>query len=138
MSALSNDSLMRSLPEVSRTTGIPMPVVLRLANEHPKEVPSSGSGSQRFFPASAVPVLLALYRSSDAPRVEHRSALLTITRQRQEKSPAADGQPVESRKFSQSALGRRIDGLERRQQKMIGALDELLERLRGSWWAGSG
>lgn len=133
MAVAANDSLMRSLPEVSKTTGIPMPIVLRLANEHPKEVPSMGSGSQRFFPEGVVPVLLALYRKSDAPRNEHRPVLLTIARQKREKREAADRQPVEPEKVASSALARRLDGLEGRQLRIIGVLEELLARLRDPW-----
>lgn len=43
---LDNDALMRSLPELARETGIPMPVILPLKREHPEELPSIGLGVQ--------------------------------------------------------------------------------------------
>lgn len=130
---------MRSLPEVSKTTGIPMPTILRLANQHPEKVPSVGSGSQRSFPVGAVPALLALYRSLDGPREEHRPPLLTIARQRQEQNEAAErsAAPGESTQDqdapAESALAFRLKALENRQVGIMEALEELLERLRGSW-----
>lgn len=136
----SEDSLMRSLPEVSKETGIPMPLILRLANQHPDKIPSSGSGSQRFFPVGVVPVLLALYRRLDAPRDERRTPLLTIARRRQEqreaveRTSAPDKSAQDQDTPAESALALRLDGLEDKQVRIMEALEEIPESLRGPWF----
>jgi len=82
---------MFSLPELSRVTGVPMPIILRLSQEHPRELPAVGSGSQVFFPAGVIPTLQRLYgeeRCAQPSAGEHRRGLFTLSRARKEQAEA--------------------------------------------------
>jgi hypothetical protein len=129
-----NDSLMRSLPELSKETGIPMPVILRLTRQHPNVIPSLGSGSQRSFPHGVVPTLLALYQEmGTSGGTDHRhAALITIGRRMRERRVAAEVETEEVSKRTAALLALRLAELEGRQRKISKQLHELLEYLRDS------
>lgn len=61
-SGTENDTLMRSLPQLARETGILMPVIVRLKREHPEGIPFIGSGSQQWSPVGVIPVVLERYQ----------------------------------------------------------------------------
>jgi hypothetical protein len=131
---MSNDALMRSLPEVSMETGIPMPVILRLARQHPNAIPSLGSGSQRSFPHGVMPALLALYYEMGASsRTDHRhGALFTIGRRMRERQVTTQVLREGSPSRPAAPLVLRLAELEGRQRTISQQLHELLEYLRAS------
>lgn len=130
----SNETPMRSLPELSKETGIPMPVILRLARQYPNVIPSSGSGSQRSFPHDVVPALLALYHEMGASgHTDHRhAALFTIGRRMRERQVAVEEETEEVSKPVSSPLALRLTELEGRQKTILQQLGELLVELRQS------
>ena len=64
-----NDDRMRTLIEVSRASGIPMPEIARLQREHPEELPAVAVGAALFFPEGIVPTVQALAEAEKADRV---------------------------------------------------------------------
>lgn len=126
---------MQSLPELSRETGIPMPLILRLANQHPNVIPSIGSGSQRSFPHGVVPALLALYHDmGTSGRTDHRhAALFTIGRRMRERRVAAEAEAEDASKRLAPSLALRLGELEGRQRK-ISTL--ATHRTNAAWKAG--
>lgn len=131
---LSNDASMRSLPELSKETGVPMPVILRLTRQHPTAIPSLGSGSQRSFPHDVVPTVLALYHEMGASgRTDHRhAALFTIGRHMRERPVTAQVPCEETYERTRARLVLRLAELEGRQQKISQQLHKVLEHLRDS------
>ena len=158
---LDNDDRMRSLIEVSRETGIPMPTILRLRREHPDRVPSVPMGAAHFFPEGAIAELRALAEAEGArgggPQVGSRG-LFSLSRRRRESeredrpasapertvsrpepAPAAHALPKKAAPprprsaptASDAALARRLEVLEARQR-------ELTAELEGRGAAGSG
>lgn len=85
----SSDEPSLTLREVSRSTGIPMPTLLRYKREQPKRVPSSGSGSQQRFPEAAVAAFLEIHGEENpaTPQRGRRLGLLSLTRQKRDVPP---------------------------------------------------
>lgn len=137
-----NDALMRSLPELSRETGIPMPLILRFKREHPEKLPSVGSGSQQSFPEGVIPTLLALYEEEFGarPGLEGaRRGLLSLVRVRQERTPDPVPAPQESEPESKDlaaselqdeSLALRLKRLEERQRKLTAEIKAVIKILR--------
>jgi hypothetical protein len=64
-----NDDRMRTLIEVSRASGIPMPEIARLQREHPEELPAVAVGAALFFPEGIIPTVQALAEAEKADRI---------------------------------------------------------------------
>jgi len=152
-----NDDRMRSLIEVSRETGIPMPVILRLQREHPDRVPSVGVGSGQFFPEGVIGEIRALAEAEgvSAGRGDGQGrALLSLPRRRPAPgaAPAAASVPASptppdppdpegrrgrrrtSRTDSDTAaLARRLERLEEAQRRLTEELARVLVEVRRPW-----
>jgi len=82
---------MLSLPELCRLAGVPMPMILRLSRENPRELPSVGSGSQLSFPEGVVPTLRKLFAGEREARgigTEEHHRLFTLSKARREREKA--------------------------------------------------
>lgn len=141
-----NDTLMRSLPELSRETGIPMPVILRLKRENPEEIPSVGAGSQQFFPEGVAPILRGLYLAEerDGALTETVRPLRSIARRRQEavelsrqlQREAGDGRgstEITPEDQENRALAAKLTALERSQLALAGEVRRLLQEIKEPW-----
>lgn len=141
-----NDALMRSLPELAKETGIPMPVILRLKRENPEEIPSVGAGSQQFFPEGVAPILRRLYLTEerDGALTETVRPLRSIARRRQEAVELSrqlqreDGDGRGSTEVTQEgqenlALAARLTALERNQLTIAGEVRRLLQEIKEPW-----
>lgn len=122
-----------SLPEVSRTTGIAMPTILRLRRENPQKIPTTGSGSQQYFPEEILPVLEELFRAERA--AERPTGLFSVPKvvtrpQRAEKSKTSrESRPAVAvaSGLDEKKLSRRIAALEQRQRELGAEIGELLQ-----------
>lgn len=143
----SNDDLMRSLPELARETGIPMPTILRLKREFPEELPSVGAGSQQFFPEGVVPVLRELCSRDVRSPVERVGGrpLQSLAHRRQVRArppeagvSAGETPPALERREDERELGpldARLGVLEGRQVALAAELRELRREVTRPWSA---
>lgn len=138
-----NDDLMRSLPEISRATGIPMPVILRLKREFPEDIPSVGAGSQQFFPAGVVPILEEIHfgegrqearRDTDGPaEPPARGQQADTGEPSTPKASSAEAPPTAPAPAPRplAGLARRFETLEERQRSLALELRRVRSELRG-------
>lgn len=61
-----NDDRMRTLIEVSRASGVPMPEIARLQRDHPEELPAVTVGAALFFPEGIILTVQALAEAEKA------------------------------------------------------------------------
>jgi hypothetical protein len=81
-----DDPRLFSLMEVAQETGIAMPILLRYKREHPKRIPSMGSGSQQRFPEEAFAIFRQIQKEEGGERELPRRGgfgLLSLPRARQ-------------------------------------------------------
>lgn len=141
-----NDARMRSLPELSTETGLPMPVILRLKRENPEEIPSVGAGSQQFFPEGVAPILRRLYlaEKQNGALSEAVRPLRSIARGRREAVERArelHREAGEGRGFTEEepegqenlALAGRLTALEQKQLAIAGEVRRLLAEIKEPW-----
>ena len=135
---------MRTLIEVSRAAGVPMPVIVRLQREHPDQLPAVGVGAALFFPEGVIPEIKALaegeqrgarQRSSPEPRLGSPPRGPTETR----RASGPSAPPASASASSKPPLGvdyallaRRIERLDLSLQTLSRELGEVAARLERS------
>lgn len=136
------DSSRLSLPEVSRQTGISMPTILRLRRENAEAIPSTGSGSQRYFSPDVLPTLLQLYQAERATEGTRESTLFLSVPRRRIASPRvhpdkrAQVKASKARKSKRShrsddlELARRLIALENGQRALMKEIQLALDHLK--------
>ncbi len=149
-----NDDRMRSLIEVSRASGIPMPVIARLQRERPDRLPAVRVGAALFFPEAIIPTLLELVEDEErgleatsADRQDPASQPPQQGERRRAAKPPSAPEPTEAASDAvlrvppsppreqdsnpdYEALAQRIERLDTSLRDLSGQLADLTKRLR--------
>ena len=130
-----NDDRMRTLIEVSRASGIPMPEIARLQREHPQELPAVAVGAALFFPEGIIPTLRALAEAEKAdpdPVSEGSAELTPASEAHMDPQRAVDPPPPPEAVRARKTVARKVSGNPTGESLSTGdtaALAERIERL---------